>query len=83
MAHVLNLGEGPFLFTKLMIGAFAAYILYRCSHLPIARRGLQLVLGVYFVLMGVHVVTGFSALGWNAPGVVLSYFMHLPQAMLN
>jgi hypothetical protein len=83
MASVLNLGEGPFLFTKLMIGAFAAYVLYRCSHLPIARRGLQLVLGVYFLLMGVHVVTGFSALGWNAPGVVLSYFIHLPQAMLS
>jgi len=38
MARILELGEGTFLFTKLAIGAFAAYVLYRCAHLAIARR---------------------------------------------
>src|SRR5882762_8016437 len=61
MARVLDLGEAPFLLTKLAIGAFAAYILYRCAHLAMARRGMRLVLGIYGALMFVHAVTGFSA----------------------
>lgn len=81
MARLLDMGEAPFLFTKLAVGAFAAYILYRCAHLPIARRGLRLVLGIYFALMIVHVVTGFSALGWHAPEAVLAYFAHLHQSV--
>ena len=83
MARLLNLGEAPFLFTKLAIGAFAAYVLYRCAHLPMARRGLRLVLGIYFALMGVHAVTGFSALGWRAPEAVLAYFVQLPQSIFS
>ena len=79
MARLLNLGEAPFLFVKLAIGGFAAYILYRCAHLALARRGMQLVLGIYCFMMIVHAVTGFSALGWNAPQTVLSYFVHLPK----
>jgi len=83
MARILELGEGTFLFTKLAIGAFAAYVLYRCAHLAIARRGLRLVLGIYFALMIVHAVTGFSALGWHAPEVVLAYFAHMHEAMFS
>lgn len=82
MARVLDLGEGPFLFTKLVIGAFAAYVLYRCAHLTIARRGLTLVLGVYFALMAVHAVTGFSALRSHGE-VVFVYFAHLHQSILS
>ena len=67
MAQLLNIGDAPFLLTKLAIGAFAAYMLYRCSHLTIARRGMQLVLSVYGALMLVHVATGLSALGWAEP----------------
>jgi hypothetical protein len=81
MARVLNLGETPFLLTKLAIGFFAAYVLYRCAHLSIARRGLRIVLAIYFALIGVHAVTGFSALGWRAPEVVLTYFLRLPESM--
>jgi hypothetical protein len=81
MAHVLDLGEGTFLFTKLAIGFFAAYVLYRCAHLPIARRGLKLVLGIYVLLMGVHAVTGFSALGWRAPEVVAAYLLQMQQSV--
>jgi hypothetical protein len=83
MARLLNLGETPFLVTKLAIGAFAAYVLYRCAHLPMARRGLRLVLGIYFALMAVHAVTGFSAFGWHAPEAVLAYFVQLHQSVFS
>ena len=82
MARLLNLGEAPFLSVKLAIGAFAAFILYRCSHIPMARRGMKLVLAIYLTLMFAHVVTGFSALGWQAPETVLAYFGSLPRAFL-
>jgi hypothetical protein len=81
MARVLDLGEGPFLLTKLAIGAVVAYILYRFAHLTIAQRGLRLVLGIYLALMVVHAFTGFSALGWHAPEVVFAYFSHMHDSV--
>ena len=83
MARLLNVGEAPFLTTKLVMGAFAAYILYRCAHMPLARRGMSLVLGLYSLLMMVHVATGFTALGWQAPKTVGAYFGSLPHAFLS
>jgi hypothetical protein len=77
MARLLDLGNFPFLFTKLAIGGFAAYVLYRCSHLTLARRGMTLVLAVYLALMIIHAATGFSALGWHAPETLLAYVGHL------
>jgi hypothetical protein len=82
MAGLLNHGESSFLSVKLAIGALSAYILYRFAEIPIARRGMKIVLGIYFGLMIVHVVTGFSALGWHAPATVLSYFVSLPRAVV-
>ena len=82
MATLLNHGEAPFLSVKLGIGALAGYTLYRFAEIPIARRGMKLVLGIYFVLMFVHIATGVSALGWHAPATVLSYFISLPSAFL-
>lgn len=82
MARLLNSGEAPFLGVKLAIGAFAAFTLYRCAHMPLARRGMTLVLGLYAILMMVHVATGFTALGWQAPETVASYFGGLPHAFL-
>lgn len=82
MASLLNAGEAPFLVVKLAIGAFAAYVLYRCAHMPLARRGMRLVLGLYLLLMMVHVATGFTALGWQAPETVAAYFGDLPHAFL-
>lgn len=82
MASVLNLGVAPFLGVKLAVGGFAAYVLYRASHLRLARRGMAVVLGVYVALMMVHVATGLSALGWYAPETVLAYFGSLPRAFL-
>ncbi len=82
MATLLEHSEASFLSFKLVIGAIAAYTLFRFSQIPVARRGMKLVLGVYAVLMLVHVVTGFSTLGWQAPATVLSYFVSLPGAFL-
>jgi hypothetical protein len=73
MARLLEHGDLAFLGFKLAIGAFAAMVLYRCADLPLAKRGLNFVLGVYAILMLVHVATGCVALGWQTPVVVLGY----------
>ena len=83
MARLLHHSEGSFLLVKLGIGAFAACTLYRCAHIPLARRGMRLVLVVYLALMFVHVATGYSALGWQAPVVIVSYLGSLPKALLS
>ena len=77
MARILEHGELAFLGFKLAIGAFAAIILYRCAHLPLAKRGLNAVLGIYAILMLVHALTGCVALGWQTPVVVLAYIGNL------
>lgn len=82
MARLLDQGVAPFLLVKLAIGAFAALVLYRFAHLPIARRGMKFVLGVYAALMFVHLATGFSVLGWHGPENVLGYVFNLPQMLL-
>ncbi|HEY0766230.1 MAG TPA: DUF5658 family protein [Pyrinomonadaceae bacterium] len=83
MARVLEHGEWTFLSAKIAIGGFAAYILYRCAHLPIARHGLTAVLGIYGFLMLIHAATGCVALGWQGPMTVLAYFENLPNAFLS
>lgn len=82
MARLLELGDAPFLAAKLLIGAFAAYVLYRCAHLKLARRGMTLVLCIYFSIMFVHAATGMSALGWHAPETLLAYLVNLPDSLL-
>ena len=82
MASLLSHGEGSFLSVKMVIGGLSAYILYRFAEIPIARRGMKVVLGIYLALMVVHAVTGFSALGWHAPAIVLSYFVSIPEAFV-
>ena len=82
MARLLSHGEGSFLGVKLVIGAFAAYILFRCANLPIARRGMTIVLAVYFGLMLIHAATGCVALGWNGPVTLMAYIGHLPQVVV-
>ena len=63
MAWVLDHGEWSFLTAKLLVGGISAYILYRCAHVPVARHGLTIVLGIYVLLMLVHAATGAVALG--------------------
>ncbi len=83
MARVLEHGELTFFGAKIAIGTFAAYILYRCAHLPLARHGLSAVLGIYAVLMLIHAATGCVALGWQGPIIVLGYIEDLPHAFLS
>lgn len=82
MGLFLDHSEASFLSVKLFVGAAAGYILYRCAHLPIARRGMKLVLGIYLALMLVHAATGFSALGWEAPATVVGFIVALPNNFL-
>ena len=82
MAQLLKFGDAPFLLTKLAIGAFAGYILFRASDLKIARYGMQAVLAIYCCLMLAHAATGLSALGWHGPEAFISYVGHLPHTLL-
>jgi hypothetical protein len=83
MSQLLKVGDAPFLLVKLVIGAFTAYTLYRCSHLPLARRGMQLVLVIYIALMLAHAATGMSALGWSEPLAMITYFTNVPYAVIS
>ena len=74
MAYLLDLGNAPFLSAKLLVGALVAYTLYRFAHVPLARRGLRLSLGLYLTLMLVHAATGASALGWHPPEALAAFF---------
>jgi len=82
MSQLLRIGDAPFLMVKLAIGAFAAYTLYRCAHLPLARRGMQLVLTIYAVLMLAHAATGMSALGWSEPLAMITYVTNVPYTLM-
>ena len=82
MSQLLKVGDAPFLVVKLAIGAFAAYTLYRCAHLPLARRGMQLVLTIYAALMVAHAATGMSALGWPEPLAMITYVTNVPYALI-
>ena len=82
MNELLKIGDGPFLLAKLAVGAFAAYVFYRCAHLPLARRGMQAALAIYCLVMFAHVATGVSALGWQTPLAVVTYITNAPHALL-
>jgi hypothetical protein len=78
MGRLLEAGNMPFLATKLLVGAGVAYVLYRWSHLPVARGGMRLVLGLYVALMFVHAATGLAACDWPSP-TTLAQLAHLSQ----
>ncbi len=83
MAYLLDLGNAPFLLTKLLVGGLAAYTLYRFSDFALARRGLRLALGLYLALMLVHAATGASALGWQPPDHLVAFISRLPDGLLS
>src|SRR5262249_9228142 len=82
LAPILGAGDATFLFVKLAVGAFAAYVLYRCAHLPLARHGMQLVLAIYLALMIAHAATGMAALGWSQPLAMIDSVSGLPPSIL-
>ena len=81
MAYLLNLGDAPFLLTKLLVGGLVAYTLYRFSHVALARRGLRLVLGLYLALMLVHAATAMSAAGFHPPEPLLALVSNVPDKL--
>ena len=83
MARVLAHGDLPFLTVKLLVGGFAAYILYRCAHLKLAKHGLTAVLAIYAGLMLIHAATGCAALGWYGPQLFLVYLGELPHSFIS
>ncbi len=66
MATLLDIGNFPFLSVKVAIGAVAALVLWNWGHLRLAKYGLALVLMLYTGLMGIHFVTGLSAVSMVA-----------------
>src|SRR5262245_43994245 len=64
MAHLLDIGNWPFLAVKIGMGAFAAIVLYIGGNRRLARYGLALVLAIYIGLMGLHIFTGLTAFGY-------------------
>ncbi len=63
MAALLDIGNGPFLAVKIVIGLLTTVVLIRWGKKPLARYGLAIALAVYIGLMGIHVFTGLSAFG--------------------
>jgi len=63
MGYLLESGPGPFLVFKISIGLFAALCFYRWGHLPAARLGLRLALGVYATIFVIHLMVGVMACG--------------------
>ena len=63
MAELLEIGDLSFLAAKIAIGVIAAFVLIRWSYLKLAHYGLAFALSVYIALMGIHVLTGLSAMG--------------------
>lgn len=82
MAYLLDMGNAPFLSTKLAVGALVAFTLYRFSHLTLARKGLHFTLGLYLALMLIHAATGASALGWQPPDALVAFF-HIPDTFFS
>lgn len=70
MAHLLDIGDLPFLLVKITVGAIAAIVLWHWRHLRLAKIGLTVTLSIYVVLMGVHLFTGLSAFGYLSDALV-------------
>ena len=81
MANLLDMGNWPFLCAKIAMGSVTAVVLYRWGNHRLARYGLAVTLAIYIGLMGIHLFTGLSALGYvsNTP---LRELMELPGQFL-
>ncbi|MGH9946152.1 MAG: DUF5658 family protein [Pyrinomonadaceae bacterium] len=64
MDRILSAGVMPFLIFKIGIGIFAACVLLYGSNFRLARYGVAAALGLYFMTMGVHLITGLTAYGF-------------------
>lgn len=78
MARFLDMGDLPFLGAKIAMGTFAAFVLLRWGNRKLARYGVSIALAVYISVMGIHLMTYLSAIGFlssvieqrHLPGIV-------------
>ncbi len=63
MAGLLEMGNTQFLFVKFVVGTIAAFVLWHFRNFRLAKIGLAATLSLYILLMGIHFVTGLSAVG--------------------
>ena len=66
MATLLDIGDLPFLLVKIAVGSIAVVVLWKWQEFSLAKYGLALALFLYTALMGIHFVTGLSAMGMIA-----------------
>ena len=64
MAGLLDMGNIPFLAVKIAMGTFAAIVLLRWGNRKLARYGVAVALAVYISVMGVHLMTYLTAVGY-------------------
>ncbi len=73
MARLLEVGYVPFLAVKIAVGAIASLVLWHWGNFSLARYGLTVVLAIYISLMGIHFLTGLSALGFISETTVNNF----------
>ena len=66
MAYLLEMGNLPFLGAKIAMGTFAAVVLLRWGNRKLARYGVSVALAVYISVMGIHLLTYLTAVGYLA-----------------
>src|SRR5262245_24710969 len=65
MAKLLDMGDLSFLGGKLAIGTFTAFVFLQFgNNSRLAKHGLSFALALYISLMGLHFITGLSAVGF-------------------
>ena len=60
---IMQNGPASFLVFKIAVGLLAALCFYRWGHLPSARLGLKVALGVYCVIFAIHLMIGAMTCG--------------------
>lgn len=63
---IVENGPASFLVFKIAVGLLAALCFYRWGHLPSARLGLKIALGVYCIIFAIHLSIGALTLGAGA-----------------
>jgi hypothetical protein len=73
MAKLLDIGDFTFLGAKIAIGTIAAVVILRWGNMKLAKYGVAVALGVYIGVMGIHVLTGLSAIGYVSNSTIRDF----------
>lgn len=76
MAELLNISDIAFLSGKLAVGLLAAVVLLKWGYFRIAKIGVSIALVLYVGLMGIHIMTGLTAVGVVSNGTVSGAFAY-------